>query len=355
MTPRERVEAALLGQMPDMVPFTVYENKLPTSEAERELRNDGLCIVERRVPAYRVVRHEVSEEQVHFTGADGVARVRLTYHTPAGSLSALDRPVGFTTWHEERVFKTPEDYEAIEALIRDRNYVPNYEAMIERQELLGGDAIVRAGIGYSPLQEIIYVIMGLEQFAVQWADNRERVMRLYDALTDDRRKLYPIVAQSPALAVNYCGNVSPEVVGVERFERYILPHYEEAADAVHAQCKLLGVHMDANTRPLAAGIARSKIDYVEAFTPAPTCDMTVAEARAAWPGKALWINFPSSVHLEPVSAIEETTRRLLWEAAPGDRFLMGVTEDVPADRWRDNFRAILRVVREEGRLPLART
>jgi len=353
MTPRERVEAALLGQIPDMVPFTAYENKLPTSEAERRLRNDGLCIVERRVPAYTAVYSEVSEEQIHFTSTDGIRRVRTIIHTPAGKLTTLDRPAGFTTWHEERVFKSPDDYEAIEALIRDRTYVPNYEAMIERQDLMGGDAIVRASLGYSPLQEIIYIIMGLEQFAVQWAENRERLMRLYDALTEDRRKLYPIVAQCPALAVNYCGNVSPEVVGVERFERYILPHYEDAAEVMHARGKLIGVHMDANTRPLAAGLARSKIDYIEAFTPAPTCDMTVAEAREAWPGKALWINFPSSVHLEPLSVIEETTRGMLWEAAPGDRFLIGITEDVPPDRWQGNFTAILRVIRQEGRLPIA--
>jgi hypothetical protein len=46
------------------------------------------------------------------------------------------------------------------------------------------------------------------------------------------------------------------------------------------------------------------------------------------------------------------TRQLLREAAPGDRFLIGITEDVPADRWRGNYQAILRVLKTEGRLPL---
>ena len=45
MTPRERVDAALRNEMPDWVPFTVYECMLPTSETERRLRDDGLCIV----------------------------------------------------------------------------------------------------------------------------------------------------------------------------------------------------------------------------------------------------------------------------------------------------------------------
>jgi hypothetical protein len=194
--------------------------------------------------------------------------------------------------------------------------------------------------------------MGLEQFSVEWAERRDQLLRLYDALTEDRRKIYPIVAESPALIANYGGNVSPEVMGRERFERYILPHYNEAAEILHAHGKLLGVHFDANTRLLAPGIARSKIDYVEAFTPAPGSDMTLAEAREAWPDKILWINFPSPVHLQPVTVVEETARRLLREAAPGDRFLMGITEDVPSDRWRENFLAISRILRTEGRLPI---
>jgi len=348
-----------------MVPFTVYENHLPTCEAERGLRNDGLCIVQRHPPVYKVRSPSVIEEQVHFTRDDGFDGVRTIYRTPMGTLMAVSRlaPPGTTaldlvmprtSWREEYVFKGPQDYEALEFVIRDRTYAPNYEEFAAQAEMMGDDAIMRANIGYSPLQEIIYVLMGVERFALEWADRRDRVMSLYDALTEDRRKIYPLVARSPALIANYGGNVSPEVVGRERFERYILPHYDEAADVLHRHGKLLGVHFDANAQLLAAGIASSKIDYVEAFTPAPGTDMSLQEARAAWPDKILWINFPSPVHVEPISVIEEATRQLLREAAPGDRFLIGITEDVPGDRWRDNFAAILRILRQAGRLPLRR-
>ncbi|NOZ27421.1 MAG: hypothetical protein GXP39_05125 [Chloroflexi bacterium] len=364
MSPRERVEAALLGGTPDMVPFTIYERHLPTGETERRLRDDGLCIVQREPPVYTVETPNVSEEQVHFTGEDGMRRVRTILRTPVGTLTAVSRmvPVGdtaldkvmpWTHWREEYLFKGPNDYEPLEFLIRDRRYRPNYEIFSARMALMGDDGIMRANIGYSPLQEIIYVLMGMEQFAIEWAERRDRVMRLYDALTEDRRKIYPLVAQSPARIANYGGNVSPEVVGLERFERYILPHYDEAAEVLHAHGKLLGVHFDANVRLLAPGIARSKIDYVEAFTPIPGSDMTLAEARAVWPDKILWINFPSSVHLAPISTVEETTRQLLREAAPGDRFIIGITEDVPSDRWQETFPAILRTIRQEGRLPLS--
>ena len=351
MTPKERVEAALRGEIPDMVPFTVYECMLPKSEAERHLRNDGLCIVERS-SVFKVVYSEVKVERVQFTAEDGEERVRTVVKTPIGTLTALDKPADFTSWHEERLFKSPEDYEPLECMIQDRNYVPDYERFAELQALMGEDASVRAGIAYSPLQEIIYRLMGVMEFSIQWGENRDRLMHLYDVLTEDRRKIYEVVARSPAYTVNYGGNVSPEVVGLDRFERLILPHYDEAAEILHQHGKLMGVHFDANTRLLAPGIARSKMDYVEAFTPYPDCDMTVAEARAAWPDKTLWINYPSSVHLQSIEAIEDMTRQMLREAAPGNRFIIGITEDLPPGRWQENYSAILRVTKEEGRLPI---
>lgn len=363
MSPRQRVEAALLGHTSDMIPFTIYANHLPTGAVERQLRNEGLCLVQRQPSVYQVESPNTTTEKTHFTAPDGTQRIRTTIQTPAGALTAVRRlaPVGrnpldqvmpWTSWRQEYPFKGPADYDPLISMIVDRCYRPNYEVVQAQMQLLGDDAIMRAQLPYSPLQEIIYNLLGVEQFALEWRERRALVLQLYDALTEDRRKIYPLVAQSPTLIANYGGNVSPEVVGLERFERYILPHYDEAADILHTHGKLLGVHFDANVRLLAPGIARSKIDYIEAFTPAPGSDMTLAEARAAWPDKIIWINVPSMVHLQPPAVIAETTRQLLRQAAPGDRFLIGITEDVPADRWPQTFTLILRTIHEMGRLPI---
>ncbi len=109
MTPRKRVEAVLRGEMPDKVPFTIYENKLPQCRVERQLRNEGLCIVNRRVPVVATRTPNVTTESRHYT-ENGVSYVRRALHTPVGDLYTIDRPAGFTSWHVSRLFKTPEDY-----------------------------------------------------------------------------------------------------------------------------------------------------------------------------------------------------------------------------------------------------
>jgi hypothetical protein len=160
MTPRQRVKAVLRGEIPDQTPFTIYESKLPQCSVERRLRNDGLCIVERRVPVVRASTPNVVREARHYE-EDGVAYIRRHFRTPA-----------------------------------------------------------------------------------------------------------------------------------------------------------------------------------------PDTDLTLSEALAAWPDKVLWVNFPSSLHLASPEVIEQTTRELIETAAPGNRFILGITEDVPEDRWQESLLLMARVIHE---------
>jgi hypothetical protein len=159
---------------------------------------------------------------------------------------------------------------------------------------------------------------------------------------------YPTVARSPALHANYGGNKVPETMGREQFERYVVPLYEEAGAKLHARSKPLGMHLDGNNRAWADLVRDSALDYVEAFTPAPNSDMSLADALAALPGKVLWANFPSSLHLADDAAIAAAARSPVREASPGNRFILGVTEDIPESQWRRSLAAIARSLDDEG-------
>ncbi|MFZ4694059.1 MAG: hypothetical protein ACOYMV_02945 [Verrucomicrobiia bacterium] len=340
-TPLARVEIALLGGRADKIPFTMYENKIPQCAAERALRNRGLCIVKRDIPAFHTVRPNVrTTEAVEWR--DGKRFVRTRHETPHGILESLREEAGFTSWVHEKLFKSPDDYKALLFFIRDAQHTPNYGAFARAQADFGEDAIFRAGFGLEPLQELISGgLMDMQDFCVEWMDHRDEILRLYEANVEQRRKVYPLVAESPAFIANYGGNVVVDVIGAKGFEEYYLPHYIEAAEAMHRRGKRIGCHFDANCRALAPLIARSGLDYIEAFTPAPDTDMTLTEARAAWPDKVLWINFPSSVHLRPDVEVEEMAFRLAGEAGGPDGFLMGITEDIPPDRWQSSCGAIM--------------
>ena len=341
LTPKARVTKALRGGHTDVVPFTVYEYKLPQCELERELRNRGLCILERRVRVYTSRRPNCKmTQQVYWE--DDKRFTRTHWETPGGTLTMLYEAADFTSWAHEKMFKTPDDYKAILALIQDERYEPRYDEFLRRQRELGEDAILRAGFGLEPLQTLISGnLMKMEDFCIQWMDNRDEILKLYDAIVENRRKVYPLVAESPALHANYGGNVVPEIVSPEMFREYYTPHYNEAAEVMHAHGKLIGSHFDDDCGKLAHLIGETELDYVEAFTPAPDTDMTLREAREAWPDKTLWINFPSSVHLKPDDEVKAFTVEMLNALDDIDGLLVGITEDMPPERWLYSCKAIM--------------
>ena len=350
MTPRKRVECILRGDMPDKVPLTMYECMIPQCAAERQLRNEGCCIVY-RTSVFATHTPNVERRTERFD-IDGVSHVRTTHRTPVGELTDLSRPADFTSWRVEHIFKGPEDYKTLKFMVDDEEYEETYAAYREKEESLGEDFILRAGIGATPLHQIMIAWMGVEIFAVEWAERRDEIEMLCQAMEAKRRAVYQLVAHSPASHANYGGNEVPEVMGMERFARYCVPLYNEAAEELHQHGVLLGTHLDGNNQAWAHLVADSALDYVEAFTPPPDCDMSVRQALDAWPGKFLWTNFPSSAHLLTIPEIEEVTRDLIAEAAPGDRFIIGITEDIPADRWQQNMLAISRAIDAVGSLPI---
>jgi hypothetical protein len=341
LTPRQRVETVLRGGHGDRVPFTVYECMIPQCTAERELRNRGLCIVKRDVRTFKTVLPNVKMTK-HAYWEQGREFTRTTYETPVGPVTTLYEEHGFTQWYHERLFKSPDDYARLLFLIEDEVYVSDYANFARAQRAFGPDGIFRAQIGLEPLQALISGnYMDTQTFCIEWMDRRDEVLTLYDALVKKRREIYRIVADSPALHANYGGNVVPEIIGLKNFQQYYVPHYNEAAEILHQKGKLIGSHFDANCRLLADAIAATNLDYIEAFTPAPDTDMTLREAREAWPDKVIWINFPSSVHLRPDEEVEQTTVDLLSEVGTIEGLIVGITEDVPQDRWQDSCRAIM--------------
>ena len=350
MTPRERVEAVLRGEAPDKIPFTIYESKIPQCAIERQLRNEGLCIVNRHFSVVRQHQPDVHSESHTYT-EDGVNYVRHTTHTPVGDLFTISRPAGFTSWHVSRLFKSPDDYRALMCTVKGKQFEPNYEPFVRAQKWLGDDMILRGGIGATPLHGIMISWMGVETFAIEWSERRDEIDKLYHAMMENRRKVYPILAESPCLHFNYGGNETGDVMGRERFQKYVMPCYAEAAEVLHKHGKLVGTHLDGNNKIWADLVGDSDLDYIEAFDPA--CDMTMDDAFQAWPDKALWINFPSPAHLGTLEQIEATTRQLIRDSAPDRRLLIGITEDIPEDRWQENLLAISRVINTDGRYPLS--
>ena len=166
-----------------------------------------------------------------------------------------------------------------------------------------------------------------------------------------RGKSWEIAANSPAEIVHFPDNIT-DILGPERFKHYCLPCYNELGQLLHKKGKRLAVHMDGMLSSLKKAIAQTEVDIIEAFTPPPMGDLSLKEARSLWEDKVIWINFTSSIHLSPPEEVRAHTINLLREVVPGDRFLIGNTEDIPQNVINKSLSTILQVLQEKGNLPL---
>lgn len=326
MEPRERVELVLRRKKVDKVPFTIYENKLPQCTVERILRNNGLCIV-KRISLYKVVYPNVSFKTITYT-ENGIEYTKTIIETPLGELETTRRKTSdtedFTSWQITHIFKGPEDYKKIMFMLKDAKFIPAYENFIENEKICGNDVFLRGNIALTPLHEIMVHFMGIEKFSEEWAERRDEIEKLYNQMVENLRKIYPILADSPCFAFNFGGNETGDVMGRERFEKYVLPLYYEGGEVLHKKGKVFGPHLDGNNKVWADLIANSPLDYIEAFSPYPDTDLEFEYAYNLWKDKILWINFPSSLHLSSEEKIKETVYKYIMVAKKEQRLIIGI-------------------------------
>ncbi len=333
MTLRENVLAAMRGEAPEQIPFTCYTGLAP--EGAEEIEN--LCFI---VTARAVTEHtpdvSISSEEV----ADGRRLERM--ETPWGTLTC-EREVepgygsAYTTDHW---ISGPEDYAVIEQVIRTTELVPLPDAYADARAQFGDRGIVLVWTPRTPLQRLWIEYSGIERLSYDLADCPEYVGGVLDAMLEQSREVAKIAARSDAELIWLPDNITGEIAGAAWFERYLAPYYEEMCEILLPAGKTPVCHMDGFLGQIKDQIAATPLPVIEAFTPPPDGNLSVAEAFDAWPEKSLSLNFPSSVHLSVPDEIRRMTRDLVAQAEGHGGFVMGVTENIPASVGRTTLEVI---------------
>lgn len=337
-TVRERLEAFWSGERPDRIPFTTYESKLPPDWSDpviQQMFADGLGVL-RFIPTWRTTLHEV-EVIEQTTSVGGQTLRHQVWRTPVGEISAE----WLNGWEQRYPLVTAQDYRVMTYIAQHTDIAPDYESFRAQAAALPPYMVAVPRIGRTPLQTILVDYAGLASFALHLYELEEEVRALYDALLANFRRLVAIVAEGPGRYINVLENFTAETLGPRRYAEFLLPVYQETFGRLHDAGKVIGCHYDGKLAAVKHLVARAPIDLIESFTPPPEGDMTLAEARAAWPDKLLWSNLNMGCYELPPEALRAEIERRVREGAPGGRGLaFEVSEDRPP-RWRESMPVIL--------------
>lgn len=323
MTLRESVLAALRGEETGRVPFTCYRGLAP--EGAEAIEN--LCfVVTARVAVETTPGVSIESDQVR----SGVRLERM--ETPWGMLTReRDTEPGYGSSYTTRHWiSEPEDYAILEQVIRNSEVALLPDAYANARAEFGDRGVVLVWTPRTPLQRLWIEYTGIERLSYDLADCPDAVEGVLDAMLEQSREIARVNAASDAELVWLPDNITGEIAGPHLFERYLLPYYREMCEIIVAAGKLACCHMDGFLRQINDCVAETPIPVIEAFTPPPDGNLSVADAFEAWPDKSLWLNYPSSVHLREPDEIKRVTRDLVEEAAGRPGFVVGVTENIPA-------------------------
>ena len=370
MTSRERLEAALAGELADRVGWAPEINDGVTrrnieayragtleplapideeSEVQYALSNQivgGDCLL-------RVTPYRVEYDGVVFDTTDEGDEVVETIETPVGKLTSRIRktPESATNFRYEWFVKGPDDYPVWRDVIERKRFIADYETVAEIDAKLGGAGIISLETPCTPYMDFVMWTAGVEPLMYQIFDYEKELTGLFDLMHQRNLEACRIAADCPDIRmVRPIEDTSQHLSSPDMFEKFIRRHMQEMGEVVRAAGKLYIPHMCghlADMLPILAGMA---IDGIEAITPPPTGNCPVSLARKILGPERVLIGGidPTRYALSPPDEFERTVRELLDEMTDDPRFILGHEEIQVTANW-ENVRTGSRLVRETMR------
>ena len=284
MTGHERLMAILNRQPVDRLAWTTLVDDRTRSVMPKEVR--GLPVLD----FYRYIGCSImqfgsyglpAEQQVKMARRVWPARESWTQEdagqvhritSDRGTLTAIfrsDHPVRYP-------IQGPQDLETFTWLWEQAHY-EQVEGAADNcrraEEAVGQDGMFFPTLEPSPVQDLIEVQMGLENFYYFLQDYPSQMQRCLDAMHRARLQEYEIVARCMAgPAMIPVENTSSSLTSPEIYRRYSLPQIQDYVRIAHRHGRKVVLHMCGRLRSLLGLIAQTGADGINALTPPPVGD-----------------------------------------------------------------------------------
>jgi len=353
MTMRERMLAVIRGREHDRVPFVQYSGLAgPDEEIWSVIGRERMGIIYwSAVHRFEHPNCRFESEEIERNGRRG-ERVYLC--TPAGTLveERLFEPAYGSAARAKHFIQEPEDYRVFMAYLRDIVVLEDVDQYLRDDRRASDDGLPMVSVGRTPYQQMWIQWVSLEDFSLHRADYPDLTEECLSLLAGIQRNVFRVVRSAldkvPIPFVDVPDNITAPPIGERNFRRYCAPLYDELADMLAEKDVPVFVHMDGDLKPLWRAIAESKVRGLDSFAPWPDNDTTPAQAVALWPEMRLFLNFPSSAHLEKPEAIRAHAERILAEAGHSGRLQIQISENVPPGIWRKSFPEIVGAIEAFG-------
>ncbi len=367
MTPRERVETVLSGGVADRIPAVWRLDKWYLARAGREgwpaeLLGKSLEEVEAHIGLARSARagkvfRTSFRSPVTRTETRQGDHIVTEIHTPAGVLRRVarygpgDEAAGLSPTIIEYPIRELRHYLAFEQMMGHVEYTPTCDEFIAYDQTVGDAGLPLLILGPNPIHELLMNWTGYATGYLHLADAPDVVMSAVQAADEAYRRMWPIVAHSPAKFVMHGVNFDSRMTPPSVFRTHFLPYLRAFNDLMHESGKWTACHADGDMSALLDLTIEAGYDAADCFACEPLVRCPFERARTAWKDRVtIWGGLPSTL-LEPHVPMEQLLTHLERVYAclgDGRRFICGLSDQaMPTSSW-SHLKAAAEFVRERS-------
>lgn len=267
-----------------------------------------------------------------------------TLETPVGTVRQKSKG-GYTTEH---YVKNPEDMEAIKYMLDNTTFHFNPNSFGIAEDIYEETKI---GIpqGYyprSPFMKLILDYVGFENTVLLLARHKKVTEEFMKFMSDWDDRMYETLVECPVQILNFGENIDGNLVSPRYFKKYLVPYWNKRVNQLRDAGKYSYAHFDGALKNLLPLIKDTDFDGIEAATPLPQGDVTVAEIKEGLGEKILLDGIPATLCMPhfPESRLKENVEELIELFAPN--LILGISDELPPNANISRFKMVSKIVDE---------
>jgi hypothetical protein len=270
--------------------------------------------------------------------------------TPLGKIERLDVSTSSSNLTKEFPVKTVSDIHVMKYLLDHTSIEPAFEGFSESQKKAGDDGLVLAYTPHSPLNTILFDLMGQYNGLIALNRHKREVEDLMLSIERIQDQIYRFAEKVPSKIIKFGEHVHADINNPKIFKKYQIPYFRKRVKKLHNCKKICICHWDGYFRKLLPFIRETGFDAIEGVTPKPSGDVTLAELRKSLEGTdiALWGGIPASIFQEPYTDkyFKKYVKDTLKTIAPGERFVMALGDNLGPTGLIHRVKIINKILKE---------
>jgi hypothetical protein len=275
-------------------------------------------------------------------------RMQRTWRTPIGTISEVSH---YDEWNlsshrTEYRLKTPKDFEVLEYMLSDEEWSWDQEGYERDLSQFSPYGEIQFYFRRSPIQSLFISEMGFIEAIYAMRDHPDLIRHYVEVATQADDVMYDVLCRCPARVLNFGENIDAFMDAPQIWLQHLIPYYRRRTEQLHAAGKFVHIHIDGAMRPLLPYLQECPWDGIEAATPVPQGDVTLAEIKEAMGDQVLLDGIPAlfflpSFPIEDLIACVKETVDLFYP-----RLVLGISDEIPPDGDIERVRLVGEIVRD---------